>query len=89
MPWKRRSSISPFSSASIWFGDRSRTFSRSFLSWAVSGRFSHIEFHLSEEIPKIGMSVSGYILAPPGSGRNAVVVPSSGLPFLITTFLTS
>ena len=35
------------------------------------------------------MSVSGYILAPPGNGRIGVVVPSSGEPFFITTFLTS
>ena len=35
------------------------------------------------------MSVSGYILAPPGRGLRAVVVPSSGFPFRTTTFLTS
>ena len=37
----------------------------------------------------VGTSVSGYILAPPGSGRIGVVVPSSGAPFFTTTFRTS
>ena len=44
---------------------------------------------MSAEIVNGGISVSGYILAPPGNGRIGVVVPSSGEPLRITTFRTS
>ena len=88
-PMMRTSSISDPNIASIWFSDRSSSCSLSRLCSVLRGRSSRISPQCSRETSSNGMSVSGYIRAPPGSGRIAVVVPSAGCPFLITTFRTS
>ena len=53
------------------------------------GKVLRMVCHFSEDRRNGGISVSGYILAPPGRGLIGVVVPSSGEPFLTTTFRTS
>ena len=88
-PIIRISSISELRIASIWFWESSRFCSRSRLCSVLSGKLSRMPSQCSIETFRIGMSVSGYIRAPPGSGLIAVVVPSAGCPFLITTLRTS
>ena len=75
--------------ASDWDEERPVEINRSNRFDASIGIASLASSHKSPSSSNTGMSVSGYILAPPGSGRSAMVVPSSGCPFLNTTFLTS
>ena len=75
--------------ASTWLSEILYELRRSVLWSRFSGRSLLIEDHRSSSRVTTGISVSGYIRAPPGSGLIAVVVPSSGAPLRITTFRTS
>ena len=88
-PIMRISSISEPRIASTWLSEIPVPWRRFLLCSEVRGSSSLMLSQCSSVISRTGMSVSGYILAPPGSGLIAVVVPSSGWPLFMTTLRTS
>ena len=75
--------------ASTWLLEISYFCSLNNLCCLSIGKLVVISSHLWDSRFNICISVSGYMRAPLGKGRIAVVVPSSGEPFLITTLRTS